>query len=140
MKTKRPMRRRHESHVDIYKWANNAIKQLPESPETTYVYYLDPVFALRIQYEEGFYPDEYELSKGDMLPVVAVTLRDTSYFLSDWYFMTETDCSIDRPKDVWGAVHYAIGCWMSMRNNWRKEIAREFDEDFVEKYYGKEDL
>ena len=134
------MRRRHESHVAIYKWADKAIKQLPESPETTYVYYLDPVFALRIQYEEGFYPDGYELSKGDMLPVVAVTLRDTSYFLSDWYFMTETDCSIDSPKDVRGAVHYAISCWMSMRNNWRKEIAREFDEDFVEKYYGKESL
>lgn len=136
---KRPMKRIHESHVDIYKWADKAIKQLLEDAAVTFTYNLDSVFALRIQYEEGFDPDFYELSKGDLLPVVSVALRDTSYFLSDWYFMPDMDCSIDSPKDVWGAVHYALKCWMAIRNNWRKEIAKVFDEDFVEKYYGKED-
>lgn len=139
MSNHRKMRRTHESHVDIYKWANKAIKQLPEDEAVSYVYYLDPVFALRIQYEEGFDPDVYELSKEDLLPVVAVTLRDTSYFLSDWYFMPDMECSISSFEDVHSATQYAIKCWMAIRNNWRKEIAKVFDEDFVEKYYGKED-
>lgn len=128
---------------DLRNWLTSVMYRMIKDDDmsTTYTYNLDRLFAIRIQWEGGFYEDYSPVHRGTYAPDMSIVLRDTDYFVDAWLFLPDYSISISEPMDFYTVGRWLWECYYADVSNLKKYAVAEFSEDYLSKYnLWKEDL
>lgn len=128
---------------DLRNWLTSVMYRMitDEGMTTTYTYNLDHLFAIRIQWEDGFDEDRDPMYRGTYAPDMSIVLRDTDYFVDAWLFLPYYSTSISKPMDFYTAGRWLWECYYTDVSNLKKYAVAEFGEDYLRRNnLWKEDL